>query len=159
TLASAGSLTPPAAVGALQVDPTGAFLYATTQPDLLCYAIDPSTGALTLAGTTLGVAASAIELDPTGAFLYAGVLSTGELRTYARDAGTGALAFSSTMRTRGGMHYMAVASGPPAKPTANFVYADNGTAGTLSPYAVQQPGGGLTPLPPVGAGTGPAPGA
>ncbi|HEX4779031.1 MAG TPA: beta-propeller fold lactonase family protein, partial [Acidimicrobiia bacterium] len=80
--------------GSFEISPDGRHLYVRGDDAIAVLARDATTGALTGVDHFTVAAASRIALSPDGAHLY---LSTGavasEVRTYARDAGTGLLTF------------------------------------------------------------------
>lgn len=97
----------PAYMGAVGIDPMGRFLYVfrswTDGVGISVYAIDPTTGALTLVPgspfSTSGCWADNIWVDPTGRFLYASLASSDaycqsqdSVIGFSVDSSTGALA-------------------------------------------------------------------
>jgi 6-phosphogluconolactonase (cycloisomerase 2 family) len=75
------------------VDPTGTFAYVTASNSISAFAIDPTSGTLTLLSTTplaAGPIGVPIVFDVTGRFVYVGN-STTSISAYAVNATTGAL--------------------------------------------------------------------
>jgi 6-phosphogluconolactonase len=78
----------------IATDQTGAYLYVTTGVNIVGYAIDATTGALTqLPGfpLTVGVDAYSITVDPTNRFLYVTDDGAANIKGFRLDASTGAL--------------------------------------------------------------------
>jgi 6-phosphogluconolactonase (cycloisomerase 2 family) len=86
-----------ATVAALAIDPSGQFLYGTdsTNNDVVAFAINPTTGALTAlsTGSTLatGNGPNAEGIDPSGHFLYVVNSFDQTISMYADDLTTGEL--------------------------------------------------------------------
>jgi 6-phosphogluconolactonase (cycloisomerase 2 family) len=79
------------------VHPSGKFLYVACQGSIQVLAIAPAGGALTPAPTLKaaipGRVAGDVVLHPSGKFLFVADAGHGVVKSYAVDAGTGALAF------------------------------------------------------------------
>ncbi len=162
--ATSGALTPvagsPFAFGlfplTLAVDPTGRVLAVTgTGGAMQSYAINPSTGALTIQapngpGFALGVS---IAYDPTGRYAYVANFTNKTVMTLVFNAA--GLPTSSIAAIPAGDGPVQVAVDPSGK----FVYVANRTnglvaGGAISAFSINTSTGALTPLavPSVGAG-------
>jgi 6-phosphogluconolactonase len=78
----------------IATDQTGAYLYVTTGTNIVGYAIDATTGALTpLPGFPVSAGANAysITIDPTNQFLYVANDGAANISGFKLDASTGAL--------------------------------------------------------------------
>src|SRR6185503_11875700 len=104
----------------LVVSPDGAYAYVAVADDaVMIFARDGGTGLLTPAGVTrngegdvpLGAlrAPISIALSPDGTELYMGCV-LGTLSVFARDAGTGALAFVETQHQEGSFNQLLVSA-------------------------------------------------
>jgi 6-phosphogluconolactonase (cycloisomerase 2 family) len=143
----------------LVVDPSGKFLYATSDDaigSVLAYAID-STGALTpVPGSPFVIAsptAVVLNTEPygvvdTGNFLY--VALTNQVAAFSVDSETGALTHvpGAPFPAGNGASFFATVN--------NFLYVVNAADGTVSAYAINPGSGALTPVPgsPFGSGGG-----
>lgn len=88
---------------ALVVDPTGKFLYVTSNDTVIAYAINSTTGALSAIGSplNLGVDSSptGITADRSGKFVYVVNSGTNTIASFAINASTGALTSVGTTST------------------------------------------------------------
>ena len=78
----------------MATDLTGAYLYVTTGANIVGYAIDATTGALTaLPGFPVAAGANAysVSIDPTNQFLYVANDGAANISGFKLDALTGAL--------------------------------------------------------------------
>lgn len=130
---------------AVAVHPSGRFLYVATSSNVLAYAIDSSTGALTSLAAVAAAAAS-LAFDPSGRFAYT------DNASYSVDAATGALtSIGSSVAT--GAVFSAI------DPGGRFLYSVNGISlngFTVSSYAIDANTGGLASVgPALAAGVSP----
>jgi 6-phosphogluconolactonase len=78
----------------MATDQTGAYLYVTSGANIVGYAIDAATGALTaLAGFPVAAGANAysISVDPTNQFLFVTNDGAANVSAFRLDAATGSL--------------------------------------------------------------------
>ena len=94
-LTAATSATPGTGPTSVALDPWGAFAYAANggSNDVAGFTINPVSGALTPAGSTLaaGTSPSAIAVDPSGSFVYVTNSGSGNVSGYSINQNTGAL--------------------------------------------------------------------
>lgn len=136
---------------AIAMEPTGTYLYATSYEDrtVTTFAINPTTGALTLAAypaTVLGTQDSEMELtaDPTGTFLFVGHKLDGVVVAYRINSTDGQLTFVESESTAA----PPLTPGPTAlkvDPTGQFLYAVLNDR-TILAYTINPTTGALTPL-------------
>jgi 6-phosphogluconolactonase (cycloisomerase 2 family) len=122
----------------IAVDPTGKFAYVADQgcPDTFTgrvsvFTIDPSTGALSSAGTPVDTgdfSTNSVAVDPSGKFVYVANEGTGDIgdtagsvSMYAINAATGALTSIGTPVASGDFGPSSVA----VDPTGKFAYVAN----------------------------------
>ena len=88
---------------ALVVDPTGKFLYVTSNNTVIAYAINRTTGALSAIGSPLNLDANSsptgITADRSGKFVYVVNSGTNTIASFAINARTGALTSVGTTST------------------------------------------------------------
>jgi 6-phosphogluconolactonase (cycloisomerase 2 family) len=147
----------PAAANGVTVDPTGAFLYASifgnltttqTAPDVITYAINATTGALTRLGSqgvdgnqgeSLAISTGPKPVTYTPKFAYATNQGSQNISEYTINGTTGALTAvsSSPLSDANGPQFIA------ATPSGTFVYTGNAN-NTISEYKVNTATGALT---------------
>lgn len=149
SLANAGSV----AIGGaslkdVRCDPSGKFCYVTGSGtgEVFCIAIEAGTGNLAVASTTMaGAGARPLDIDRAGKFLFVG--STTDVRAFARNASTGAIAALDSGVALSGAPY-----GVAVSPSGKHLYVSC-DATTANPSAINQfaigPTGALTPLAPA----------
>jgi len=107
-------------------------------PDILWLDVDPTTGALSPAGSvpSFGTAPSFLAVDPAGKHLYAvDEVTPGRVGAYAIDAASGALTFQAAVASGG--------DGPPfvsVDPQGRWVFVANYTSGTVAVLPIQADG-------------------
>jgi 6-phosphogluconolactonase (cycloisomerase 2 family) len=88
---------------ALVVDPTGKFLYVTSNNTVIAYAINTTTGALSAIGSPLNLgldsSPTGITVDRSGRFVYVVNSGTNTIASFAINAITGALTSVGTTST------------------------------------------------------------
>jgi 6-phosphogluconolactonase (cycloisomerase 2 family) len=157
TAISGSPYTTPAAANGVTLDPTGRFLYASifgnlttvqTAPDVITYAINTSTGALTQIGTegvdgnqgeSLVISTGPKPVTYTPKFAYATNQGSQNISEYTINGTTGALTAVSGSP-------LPDANGPQlivATPSGGFVYTGNAN-NTISEYKVSATTGALT---------------
>lgn len=132
---------------AMTVDYTGRFLFVAdeTAKEIWVYAIDRTTGTLTVVGgspfnsTFLTGLFRDIAVDPTGNFLY--VAYVGGVLAFTIDTTTGALTSSSRISVVG-----AVPTSIMVDPNGKFVYFTDSNAGNVQGFAIDVSSGGLSSL-------------
>jgi 6-phosphogluconolactonase (cycloisomerase 2 family) len=140
-------------VESVAVAPDGAHVYTGGPGALGIFARDAGTGSLTPAGevregvggvTGLGLVEQ-IALSPDGANLYAASADESSVAVFARDAGTGALAFvEAQVDGVGGADGLAGARGVAVSPDGQFVYASGADDGAVGIFARDPGTGALT---------------
>jgi 6-phosphogluconolactonase (cycloisomerase 2 family) len=145
------------------VHPSGRFVYVSNANSALgvsAYTADTATGDLTPTSPPSFSAPgnpSGIAVDPTGRFVYVSLRTFDSVAAFTVDPVTGNLTPTTPATFPAGDGPEAVA----VDPTGRFVYVANGletaTGNSLSAFAIDQAGGGLTPLSPASfpAGTRP----
>ena len=130
---------------ALAVDPSGKFLYVSTeQPSVLTYQIDSNTGALTGVSSSYygpGVQPSSLGVDPSGKFVY--VTGMRDVFAYTTDNTTGALTPVTGSPFESGFPYMQSLA---IDPLGRFVYTTNSNPNGLSAYTINRTTGALAPI-------------
>jgi 6-phosphogluconolactonase (cycloisomerase 2 family) len=178
--ATTGALTPvpgspwalPAGTAFLGLHPTGKFIYLSLSGvgnnlgQVMVYAVNPMTGALTVLGTSAATASSfpgGIAFDPTGKFAYVTdvpdlVQRGNTVSAYTIDATTGALTPIVGSPFAAGSWPGSVS----VDPTGRFLFeVDTGvntpTTGAVSAFSINTTTGALTPVPgsPFAAGQSP----
>jgi 6-phosphogluconolactonase (cycloisomerase 2 family) len=144
----------------LAVDPSGKFLYATSDDAIgtvLAFGID-STGALSpLPGSPFPINPTSVALNPepygivdTGSFVYVALSGTNQVAAFSVDRETGVLTHvpGSPFTAGNAASLFAI--------TNNFLYVVNAADGTVSAYTINPASGALTPVPgsPFGSGGG-----
>ena len=88
---------------ALVVDPTGKFLYVTSNNTVIAYVINSTTGALTTIGSPLNLGVNSsprgITVDRGGKFVYVANSGTNTIAAFAINVSTGALISIGTTST------------------------------------------------------------
>lgn len=154
---------------AVTVDPFGKFVYVAnwgegdTAGSISNYAVDATTGALTLIGIVNGqcpglCAPFSVAVHPSGTFAYVadegGFAPTG-ISMFSIDGTTGALTFMGTASSGGRAASVAV------DPISQFVYATNdnnsspAVGNSVSMYTIDATTGVLTSIGTIPAGTNP----
>jgi 6-phosphogluconolactonase len=158
----AASIQSPGSYVALAIEPTGRFLYAATKNEIVVFAINSATGAITpVSGGGLSTGESwtpgELQVSPTGALLYALLSnqanSTSEVNVYAIDPGTGLLtATSAPALAAASTNTITMAFDP----SATYVYVNDGQGQVLG-YSIDTETGALVALPsnPQPVGTNP----
>ena len=140
-----GGLTPvpnapnpaPGVTGPLAIDPRGRFLFVAANPNKV-YAIDATTGRLTIVNATFAPAAQGLAVDPSGRYLF--TTSAGNrIDAYRIDA-------SGTVTSAGGAATGLDPQGVTVDATGRHVYTANAGDGTISGFRIDDATGGLTPL-------------
>ena len=132
----------------LAVDPSGNFVYVTTQSatpgsagGVSIYAINATTGALTSNGTiAAGTDPVSIAVDAAGKFAYVANSGSKDVSMYTIDATTGALTSKGTV---------AAGTDPVSEavdPTGKFAYAANSGSNDVSMYTINSTTGSLTSI-------------
>ena len=148
---------------ALLVDATGGYLFCINagSDDLWTYSIYPSTGVLTkLAASSLSPADAATQLamDNSGRFLYIANSATQQIYGYIFNNSNGNLS------PMAGSPFSTGASGGPfgvaIDPLGQWLFSSDGTANTVSSFAISYAAGlagALSPANPTGAPAGEEP--
>jgi len=131
------------------VHPSGKFAYTANGAVLVgvpgssntisTYAIDPTSGALSLTGTTAaGALPSSVTVDPSGKFAYATNADSNNVSMYSIDGTTGLLTSLGTIDA--GQRPTSAAVHPASK----FAYVTNAGSNTVSMYTIDAATGLLT---------------
>ena len=130
---------------AVTVHPSGKFLYLTNIGYVQTYAIDASTGGLTLLPGEAGVGSRPFKVafDPAGQFAYVPDNDTSNIWAFSVDITTGALTPLSFDPITAGKEPAWVAIDPASK----FAYASNRFSDTISAFSFSATTGAFTPLP------------
>ncbi len=133
------------------VDPSGQFLYVSTQfggtglGSVFAFSIDPSSGMLTPIGTEIPESAvpHSITVDPTGNFVYVansygGATSQGSVTVFSADLTTGGLAPAPVTYTVNYDPFVAAVS-----PDLGSLYTAD-SSGTAGAYSINRTNGALT---------------
>lgn len=148
-----------AVIGAISVDPTGRFVYVTTddnssaQNGILEFAITTPSGVLTPIGFVAAgpnINAQTVAIEPSGTFLYVTSLTQGVFM-FKIDPTTGALTPTSPSTV--------VAATQPADtsidPMGKFAYVVNNVSGVVSTFTIDSSTGVLNSTGAVQAGANP----
>jgi len=132
---------------AVTVDPSGRFAYVVNvENSIFVFAINPSTGALSSAGsTTTGLSSPmTLAVDPSGRFAYVANYSpdAGSVSVFAINSSTGALT-SVSGTTSGGL---SGATWVAVDPSGRFAYVANQNNSAVSAYTIDPSSGALTPI-------------
>lgn len=160
--AISGSPFPAGNTLSLAADPAERLIYApdATTGNILAFAIDSSSGALTLNRTIHGrsslaiaVATGTVPVTYTPKFAYVANDDDNNVGGYAIDAGTGNLTAVSGSPFKGGTNDARLATDPAGK----FLYTANFGANSASAYSINAISGALTQISgsPFAAGTEP----
>ena len=99
---------------ALVVDPTGKFLYVTSNNTVIAYVINSTTGALTTIGSPLNLGVNSsprgITVDRGGKFVYVANSGTNTIAAFAINVSTGALTSIGTTATGSNTQPQAITS-------------------------------------------------
>ena len=99
---------------ALVVDPTGKFLYVTSNNTVIAYVINSTTGALTAIGSPLNLGLNSsprgITVDRGGKFVYVANSGTNTIAAFAINVSTGALTSIGTTATGSNTQPQAITS-------------------------------------------------
>jgi 6-phosphogluconolactonase (cycloisomerase 2 family) len=139
---------------------SGSFAYVSnlTSNTISVYAIDPSTGVLTLQSLSPVPNPLGIAVTSSGSFLFAtnyapGGTQVGSISVFSINPATGALTpvAGSPFPTGTGPYYVTIA------PSGQFLYAANYGSNDVSVYSINANTGVLTPVPgsPFAVGTNP----
>jgi 6-phosphogluconolactonase (cycloisomerase 2 family) len=151
------------AVSAMQVDPTGNWLItanlstSTTAPTMAVYAINTSTGALTVNGTltlkTVG-AAQQLAISPNGTNVVM-TQGTGGINAFTFNPTTGALAYVGNVPSAGTLNSDL---GVAFNPTSTFCFVTETVASAVRAFSVNATTGALTEISgsPFATGNGPS---
>ena len=162
--ATGDPISPPASVAQqflqdIAIDPTGRFAYvdssgptSSAPGTLSAYAIDASTGALTLIGSVpTGNSPFGLAVDPTGRFVYVANRNVNQVSAYAIDPRTGALAPVPGQPFATG----SVPNSVTVDRTGRFAYTANQADNTITFFTIDRNTGALgagTNLPSGGGG-------
>ena len=118
------------------------------------YLVDPSSGALTLAGFSGGYSPTALAIHPSGKLVYATNVNSASISGFKLDTTTGSLTPVA------GSPFPASKDNPFAAaidPAGKFLFVPNVNGRNVSVFAIDAVTGGLTQLPgsPFGTGGGP----
>jgi 6-phosphogluconolactonase (cycloisomerase 2 family) len=127
----------------------GRFLYMASNTALGRWIVNPGDGALLAGGgVTIGSGTTSFALDPTGRFAF--VAGTAGIAVYSIDPVDGFTPNTAASTLTTGLSHRAMA----VEPTGRFLYTANGTANTVSAFAINQLSGALTAIgTPIAAGT------
>jgi 6-phosphogluconolactonase (cycloisomerase 2 family) len=137
------------------VDPTGRFVYAANNQGngISAYAIDPTTGALTLipgSPFAAGNVPMSVRVEPSGKFAYAINMYSNDIWAYSIDGATGALTpVAGSPFATGGTYPTVYPTGLAIDPSGKFAYvanATNGGSSTIAGFAIDPGTGALSPL-------------
>lgn len=139
----------PAVVQTMVGDPKGRFIYMTNSPSNLIssWAINSSTGIISIVGQTTLAAATGAVVDPQGLYLYATSNSANTITTYSINQSTGAITFLSSTSS-----IVSQPSSIAIHPSGRIVYAI--TTGTNTIQAFTSIAGILTASSSLSVGTG-----
>lgn len=119
------------------------FTYVANISDnsISAYAINPNTGELTAAGTTVatGTDPQAIAVDPKGRFVYVANFSSSDVSAYTINPSTGALTGVGAPVASGAQPFSIAID-----PSGKFVYVANINGKNISSYTINQSNGALT---------------
>lgn len=130
----------------------GKFVYVANSDsnNVLMFAINTATGALTLIGTIAsGTAPQSIAVDPSGKFAYVANGGSNDISMYTINSTTGALEPLGTAAAGSDPIFVAV------HPSGKFVYVANEGSKDVSMYTINASTGTLEPLGPIAAGVAP----
>ncbi len=142
------------------IDPSGKFAYVTVGHayvgnfdtiDILAYAIDPTTGALS-SGTVAftGTGRYSVTVDPSGKFAYVTSYVSNNVSVYSINPTTGALTAGTAVAAGSAPYSVTV------DPSGKFVYVANYSSNDVSMYSINPVTGALTAVgTPVAAGSAP----
>ena len=139
-------------VKGVAVSANGAFLFATTDAGVRVYAIDQTTGALSVVGgtTAAGTGPKGLAVTPDGRFLYVGNITSANLFGYSIGA-DGSLTPVGSPAPTGNVPFTVAVSAD-----GRFVYAANSGSGSVTAYAIGTDGAlSAVPGQPFPAGTEP----
>jgi 6-phosphogluconolactonase (cycloisomerase 2 family) len=127
----------------------GRFLYAVSNSALGRWIVNPSDGALLAGGgITIGGGTTSFALDPSGRFAF--VAGAAGIAVYSIDPTDGFTPNTAASTLSTGLTHRAMT----VDPTGRFLYSANGTANTVSAFAINQASGALTAIgTPLAAGT------
>src|SRR5229473_6002276 len=133
--------------------PGGKFLVAVRGSGIGVYAIDPSSGSLTLIQTVSGGSPVSAAIDPTGSFVFTANVNSNSVSAFTINQNTGILT---------GVAGSPFAAGPSPQSVAiqhgKFLYVPNGNGASVSAYAINTKTGALVEVAgsPFSAGSVPA---
>jgi 6-phosphogluconolactonase (cycloisomerase 2 family) len=121
------------------------YLYGTGGADVAAYAIDPTSGDLTLVNTASpgpDACICAFGQDPLNRFLFTVDGTTNELHSYRIDGATGAVTLLPGSTPVGDF-----ANSISVTPDGRFLYVSEGGDATVSGFSIDPTSGALTPIP------------
>jgi 6-phosphogluconolactonase (cycloisomerase 2 family) len=138
----------------LVAHPTANLLLVATGTAVDSYLLDPSSGALTLAGHAGGRSPMALAIHPTGNLVYAINVNNSSISGFKLDTTTGKLTSVAGSPFRASKNNPFAAAIDPA---GKFLFVPNVNGGNVSVFAIDAVTGGLTEVPgsPFATGGGP----
>lgn len=152
-----GSAAAAVSASAIKVDPSGKWLIAVdATPEATVFAIDTSTGALTLQGqlTLAGGSPNHIAFNPAGNLMYVS-LGTGGVQALTFNSTSGTLSTNNlVLKTKGNQY---ADEGLVVDPSGAFLLVSEVGVGTVRVLSINASSGALTEVSgsPFSAGTGP----